>query len=143
MQSAETQFRTYLKSKGFRFTNERRLILQEIMKLHDHFDPEDLVVKLRKKGTGVSRTSVYRTLPLLVESGIVHKTPCDRMNGHYEHVFGHGHHDHLLCLGCGRIIEFYDNSIEKLQERIVRKENFEMTGHRLVISGFCEDCAKG
>ena len=143
MQSAETQFRTYLKSKGFRFTNERRLILQEIMKLHDHFDPEDLVMKLRKKDAGVSRTSVYRTLPLLVESRIVRKTPCDRMSGHYEHVFGHGHHDHLLCLGCGRIIEFYDNSIEKLQERIVRKEHFEMTGHRLVISGFCRDCAKG
>jgi len=140
MESAEQLFAKFLKSKGLRFTRERRDILGEVMKIHDHFEVDDIFLRLRKRSIKISHASIYRTLPLLVESGIVLKTPCDKMNARYEHVVGHKHHDHFVCVNCGRIIEFNDTKIEKLQEENAKKFRFKMLGHRLVISGLCEKC---
>ncbi len=140
MKPAEQLFRDYLKSKGLRLTREREEILKEIMKIHGHFEVEDIYLRLRRKKVKVSQTSIYRTLPLLVESGIVQKTPCDRMKARYEHVLGHRHHDHMVCIKCGRIIEFSNERIERLQEEAGKKYRFEILGHRLVLSGLCEEC---
>ncbi len=140
MKSAEQLFTEFLRTKGLRFTRERRNILSEIMKTHSHFEVEDIYMRLRKKNIKVSQASIYRTLPLLVESGIVLKTPCDKMTARYEHVIGHKHHDHMVCMKCGKVIEFRDQNIEKLQEKDAKKHRFEMLGHRLVISGLCERC---
>jgi len=131
----------YLGLKGLRFTKERREILKAVMGMHNHFEVEDIFLKLRNKGIKVSQTSIYRTLPLLVESGIVLKNTCDKMHARYEHVLGHEHHDHMVCIKCGKIIEFQDEEIEKLQVRAGRKNNFKIIGHRLVIRGFCDKCS--
>ena len=133
-------FRAHLAGRGLRLTNQRRLILQEILSRREHFEPEDLAYKLRSKG--VSRTSIYRTLPLLAEAGIIRKTPCDLMKARYECVSENEHHDHLVCNRCGKITEFCDNEIENLQKRVAKKYGFEMTGHRLIISGLCSKCRK-
>lgn len=140
METVEERLRAYLKSKGLRFTAERRTILREIMALHDHFEPEVFVFALRGKGLNVSRASVYRTLPLLVEAGIVHKTSFDVLGARYEHIFGHEHHDHMVCVRCGEIIEFTNDEIESLQKEVAEKYEFEMVGHRLVIRGLCGKC---
>jgi Fur family ferric uptake transcriptional regulator len=140
MKSAEQLFAEFLRTKGLRFTRERREILSEVMKIHNHFEVDDIFLGLRKRSIKVSHASIYRTLPLLVESGIVLKTPCDKMSARYEHIVGHKHHDHFVCVKCGKIIEFNDTRIEKLQEENARKHHFKMSGHRLVIRGLCEKC---
>jgi Fur family ferric uptake transcriptional regulator len=124
-----------------RFTPERRSILKEITSRNGHFEVDDLVLQLRSKGNKVSTASVYRTIPLLIDAGIIIKNPCDQMQARLEPVLGHDHHDHLVCVKCKKIVEFKDDKIEKLQETVAKKHNFLMEGHRLVISGYCPDCA--
>jgi Fur family ferric uptake transcriptional regulator len=140
MNVASAKFKEFLRARRLRNTRERSVILDEVMRLHTHFEPEDIVMRLRRRGKGISRASVYRTMALLVDAGIVRKTPCDQMPARYEHVLGHNHHDHLVCTGCGRIIEFHDEKIERRQREVARRRGFRMTGHRLVISGYCKAC---
>lgn len=140
MVNAEKIFKRYLEEQGMRYTQERRLLLKEITSLNDHFEVEDLVHRLRSSGKKVSTASVYRTIPLLIEAGIIIKNPCDHMQARLEPVFGHEHHDHLVCIKCKKIVEFMDDEIEKLQEKVAKKHGFSMEGHRLVISGYCPEC---
>jgi Fur family ferric uptake transcriptional regulator len=140
MEPAEQVFRGYLSSKGLRLTGERKEILDEIMRTHTHFEVEDIFSSLRKKDSSVSRASIYRMLPLLLDSGIIRKTPCEVMKARYEHVLGHEHHDHMVCIKCGKTIEFKKERIEKLQQEAAREHHFRMLGHRLIISGLCKDC---
>lgn len=140
MKSAEQLFREYLTSNGLRFTRERKEILDEVMKVHNHFEVEDIYAGLRRKKTDISRASIYRVMPLLINSGIVRKTPCEEMKARYEHILGHEHHDHMVCVKCGKTIEFKKEGIEKLQQEAVKEHHFRMLGHRLIISGLCGDC---
>ncbi|KPJ61469.1 MAG: hypothetical protein AMJ46_01940 [Latescibacteria bacterium DG_63] len=140
MNTANEKLGRFLKAKGMRNTQERKEILDEVMRLHKHFEPEEIVMRLRRKGKAVSRASVYRTITLLVDAGIVRKTPCDQMKARFEHVLGHEHHDHLVCIQCGRVVEFHDEEIEDRQMKVARKQGFQITGHRLVISGYCRSC---
>jgi Fur family ferric uptake transcriptional regulator len=140
MHEAEKEFRLFLKNRKMRCTDERVAILREAVSMGSHFEADDIFVRLRRKKTGASHASVYRTIPLLVEAGIIRKTPCDHMDGRYESVFGEDHHDHLVCVRCGKVIEFRDDAIEKLQKKVARKYKFKMLGHRHVLSGICEKC---
>lgn len=142
MKEAEETFKRFLADQGLRYTRERRLILEEVMARHRHFEPYDLFTRIRERGEKVSPASVYRTLPLLIQCGIVVKNPCDQMSARHEHVVGHGHHDHLICLECGKIIEFQDERIRRQLERAADSNRFSMENHRLVISGYCEACRK-
>jgi len=140
MLNAEKIFKRYLKEKGMRFTQERRSILKEITSLDEHFEVKDLVNNFRFSGKRVSTASIYRTIPLLIEAGIILKNPCDQMQARLEPVLGQEHHDHLVCIKCKKIVEFRDDKIEKLQEKAAKKHGFSMEGHRLVISGYCREC---
>ena len=109
MESAEEKmFRQFLDGDGLKFTPERRLILQEVFRNHRHFEADDIVIGLRNRGSRVSRASIYRTLHLLVGSGLLINVYSAEKHGHYEHTFGHDHHDHLICTECGRMIEISD-----------------------------------
>ncbi len=140
MKKAEKIFRGYLEKQGMRFTQERRIILKRVTSLDDHFEVEDLVQQFHSAGLKVSTASVYRTIPLLIDAGIIIKNPCDQMPARLEPVFGHEHHDHMVCRKCKKIVEFKDDEIEKLQKKVAEKHGFSMDGHRLVISGYCRDC---
>ncbi len=143
MKEAESIFRSRLKEKGFRWTPERRLILDEILSYKGHFDVDDLHFRLKKKNGKISRASIYRTLPLLVECGLVKEIVDGQDHAHYESAYGREHHDHLVCKECGRMIEFLEEKIEGLQEKICRKHNFSATRHFMVIEGICSRCRKG
>jgi Fur family transcriptional regulator, ferric uptake regulator len=133
-------FRDFLENKGMRVTPEREAILSEVFAEHEHFDVEGLIMRLRHKGQRSSRASVYRTLALLVQSGLVQEVFYADGHMHYEHIYGHEHHCHLRCLGCGKIVEFRDGAVEEAEKRLGQEHNFEVTGHRLEILGFCPDC---
>lgn len=142
MKSAEDAFREYLKGKGLKFTNERALILREVVSGRGHFDPDGLLIRMRGRGLRVSKASIYRTLPLLVDSGLITSVEKTGKHAHYERTFGHGHHDHMLCMSCGRVVEFYSKPLEALQERLCRRKGFEGISHSLEIMGYCSECRK-
>jgi Fur family ferric uptake transcriptional regulator len=135
-------FRQFIKRKGLRNTPEREIIIEEIFLNHDHFDVEELYMRLRSKNRNISRASIYRTIPLLIESGLIKEVFFENGHLHYEHIYGHEHHCHLRCICCGVIVEFSEDEIFRIQDQIGKRHGFTVTSHRLEIMGYCPDCAR-
>jgi Fur family ferric uptake transcriptional regulator len=133
-------FSRYLDTKNLKLTKERRVVLQEIFLRRGHLEAEDLWHSLRKKKKRASRATIYRTLDLLVDSGIVRKVDLGHGHSHFEHVLGHAHHEHMICLKCGKVIEFSDEAMEKALTQLCKKKKFGHTSHRFEILGHCESC---
>jgi Fur family ferric uptake transcriptional regulator len=139
---AKRVFREYLERQDLRFTKEREAILDEVSKRKGHFDPEELHYALRNRGHNVSRASVYRTIPLLVEAGLLEEVERTHTHSHYENAYGKDHHDHMLCLECGKVVEFFSEELENIQDRVCAELGFEGVSHTLEIKGYCPKCAK-
>ncbi len=135
-------FRDFLKKRGHKFTKERAAILQKTFSTHGHFNPESLYLTIKETGLKASRASVYRTLNLLCECGLIERSIKTEQGTLYERSFEHEHHDHMVCVSCGEIIEFYSEDLEKLQEDLCRRQNFQGVFHTLVIRGYCKKCQK-
>ena len=135
-------FQNFLGEKGLKLTKERIAVLREVFSSHNHFEPENLYQRIKDSGSKASRASVYRTLNLLVESGLVEKVTRTEKSNVYEHTFGHTHHDHMICDGCGSIIEFYSEKLENLQKEICLGNGFDGRSHTLEIHGYCVECKK-
>jgi Fur family ferric uptake transcriptional regulator len=133
-------FRSFLSTKGLKSTKKREEIWGEILATKGHFDPEGLFMGLKRKGSKVSRASVYRTIPLLAESGLIEEVEKTDKRAHYERVTPSAHHDHMICLRCGRVIEFYSPDLETIQQELCRKEQFNGVRHTLEILGYCGGC---
>jgi Fur family transcriptional regulator, ferric uptake regulator len=135
-------FRNFLLRKGMRLTPERETILAEVFARHDHFDVDELFMRLRNNNQRISKASLYRTMALLVESEMVQEVYFEDGHLHYEHVYGHDHHCHLRCLGCRTIIEFTDAVVGEVEKRICAANGFETIGHKLEIRGYCSQCQR-
>lgn len=133
-------FRAFLAENGLKFTPQRKAILETVFSTHRHFDAEELVEMLKERKKKISRATVYRTLDLMVKSGLVRAMELGEARRMYEHIVGHRHHDHLICTECGRTIEFDDGFIEFLQQRVCDRLNFRADTHSLRIFGRCEKC---
>ena len=133
-------FRQFLSDRGLRCTAERIAILDCVQKNHDHFEAKQILQNLRRDRKKVSKASVYRTVALLTEAGILRQVLYGEKHAHYEHEYDQVHHDHLVCRQCGRIIEFKNAALEKIQSRVCRRHNFFPEGHRLQIHGLCSEC---
>ena len=142
MISTEKKFREYLQSKKLKFTPERQAILNKAFTSHKHFEAEDLLLEMRQGGQRVSKATIYRTLSLLVKCGLLREVIFGEKHSHYEHIHDGEHHDHLVCSGCGKIIEFTEEGIERLQDEVCRRHNFKPESHRLQIQGLCQDCQR-
>ena len=136
----EASFAEHLKAKGLKSTPERLEVLRAIFGKERHFAVEDLVQELHRRGHAVSRATIYRTLSLLAEGGLIREAV--RGNGftHYEHVHEAEHHDHLLCTRCGAVVEFESPEIERLQDEICRRHGFTPYAHAHQINGLCRKC---
>ncbi len=128
--------------EGRRRTLVRQEILTAINAMEGHFDPQMLYDRLKSEGSKVSRASVYRTIPILVEGGIINEVEKTEKHAHYEKVTENKHHDHLICLRCGGTIEFYSPTLEMLQDEICQKECFRRVRHSLEILGLCRECTE-
>jgi Fur family ferric uptake transcriptional regulator len=132
-------FQDFLKKRGLRRTREREAILKEVLSMGDHFDVDELYIRLKKK-SAVSRASVYRTIPLLIEAGLITEVYLENGHMHYEHVYGRDHHCHLRCNICRRIIEVSDKRIDEVEKDIAERYGFISDGHKLDITGICPEC---
>ena len=139
---ASARFAEYLARHRLKMTRERREILEHVLSVRGHFDADHLLELLRKSGRNVSRATLYRTLARLVDSGLVHKVEMARGQARYEPMFGRHHHDHMVCLSCGKIIEFESREVERIQEEVCRRKKFTMTGHTHQIRGYCATCSR-
>ena len=133
-------FRNFLGGKGLKLTKERTAVLSEVYSFHGHFEPEYLYSRIKGSGSKASRASVYRTLSLLVECGLVKRVTRTDKGNIYDHTYGHSHHDHMICDICGEIIEFFSEKLEKLQDEICEKNSFIGSSHALEIRGRCKKC---
>jgi Fur family ferric uptake transcriptional regulator len=137
-------FETFLRGRGQTLTKPRRLIVATLLQTQTHMAADDLIDALRKAKTAVPKATVYRTLALLRECGLFDAHDFDQGRRLYEPMMGRPHHDHLYCIGCGDVIEFSEDQIEKLQEKIVQRHGFTAVYHSHKIFGYCKPCsAKG
>lgn len=134
------RFEAFLRGKKLKLTGERMTILQAIFAKSSHFDAEMLHAGLRDKGGDISRATVYRTLDLLVQCGLVRKNSLGSSHANYEAARDNEHHDHLICLNCTKVIEFYRPDLETLQEEICTENAFKPMHHSLQIFGLCSEC---
>jgi Fur family ferric uptake transcriptional regulator len=133
-------FTAHLENKGLRKTGERYAILEEIYARSGHFDVDELYAGMKKRGLQVSRATVYNTLDLLVEQGLVSKHQFGRNLAQYEKSYGYRQHDHVICTECHKVVEFCDPRIHGIQTMVGDLLNFHILHHSLNLYGICGDC---
>ena len=131
-----------LSSRGYRQSTRRNRIVETFFSLTGHVSAEELLARVREKDPRVGLTTVYRTLKLLTRCGLAVERKFNRQISMFEPVPQGRHHDHLICLGCGTILEFENQAIESLQESVAREMNFHISRHVLEIYGYCASCAR-
>jgi len=133
-------FRAFIKKKNMRNTAEREVILQAISASVDHFDVDNLYLQLRRQNHKVSKASIYRTIPLLLECGLIQESFYQDGRILYEHIFGQGHHCHMRCLECGLVVEYALEDLQHVEQKLSARYGFEIQGHRLEVYGTCPQC---
>ena len=133
------QVERILKERGCRLTNPRRLVLRRALS-HLHFTAEELVADVKQIDRTVARGTVYRTLAFLQEAGVVDKHDFWYGPPYYEVTLGKAHHDHLMCVQCGEIIEFQEPKVEKLQDEVVGRYGYQLLYHTHKLYGLCAAC---
>jgi Fur family ferric uptake transcriptional regulator len=135
------RFAQFLQTTGKRITQQKRLIVEQVFSHHDHFDAEELLDHLRPLTAQrkVSRPTVYRTLAELVEAGMLRKMELSGRSV-YEHEYGYPSHDHLYCQNCNQLIEFHSVQLERIRDAVAKEHQFQVFGHRMFVTGICEDC---
>ncbi len=126
--------------QGLKWTRQRRLIAEVFFEYFDHLTAEELYEKVRIRMPRIGITTVYRTLNLMVRLGYARELNFEDGRIRYEPRGVKPHHDHLVCIRCGRYIEFYDEPLERLQESTARAHRFRLVHHRLDIFGYCASC---
>lgn len=135
-----TAFRNFLSEKNLHYTNQRSLIVEEFIQSKKHLSAEELYEIVKEKGETIGQATVFRTLKLLEEARIATPVNFGDKTVRYELAFGAGHHDHLVCTKCGKILEIYDSKLENRKEKICKKNGFLPSHHRLEIFGICKAC---
>lgn len=130
----------YIAKNGLKSTRQRTLILEIFYRAGGHLSAEELLELVRAEDPKVSQATVYRTLRLLTECGLAEPRNFGGDGQTRYEIATDDHHDHLICTQCGTIVEFEDEEIESLQERVARAHGFEMTHHKMELYGICPSC---
>ena len=130
----------YLHEKGLKSTTQRDDIIDVFFKTSTHINLEELLKRVMRRNPKVGYATVYRTMKLLTGCGIAIERQFGDGQTRYEHIPDDSHHDHCICVKCGKIIEFENQKIEHLQKEIAEKMDFTVVNHKLELYGFCLKC---
>ena len=134
-------FRRYLREQGLPITSQREAVADVVFSTAGHLSVEDIEGALKGHGERIGKATIYRTVEILVRSGLVKEHDFGEGFKRYEHLFGHQPtHDHLICTSCSEVIEFQSPEILRLQEETARRNGFLPARHRLEIYGLCASC---
>jgi Fur family ferric uptake transcriptional regulator len=140
--AAEELFRAYLRDHNLPITAQRLAIARTVLESDGHLSAEDIGRQLDEQGAAAGTATIYRTLELLVRSGLVVERDFGEGFKRFEPARGIPHHEHLLCIVCGRVTEFRDERLERMTTLIAESHGFSRQRHRLVIHGICQDCQR-
>ncbi|MGB7345100.1 MAG: transcriptional repressor [Pirellulaceae bacterium] len=139
----QERFEEYLRSRGLRQTSQRKFLIEEVFRAHDHFDADELMERLPRKEEQnyVSAATVYRTLREFVDAGLL---KCFQLDGRtvYDFDYGYPQHDHLYCTRCRKLIEFQSDELIRLRDEVAANEGFRVAAHRFIVQGICRECTK-
>ena len=142
-QAAKQKFMEFLDRKNLRLTSQRQAIIDSVFSTEEHFTAEQLLEWSRRRDRSVSRATVYRTLPLLTESGLVREMDFGKDHKFYDPNYAdHPNHSHIICQDCEKIVEFESEKIDKLESEISHRLGFAVKSHRLQITASCEELKK-
>ncbi len=130
-----------LENKGLKSTRQRHFIAEVFFKTTTHINLEELLKKVKRKMPRVGYATVYRTMKLLTECGFAIERQFGDGQTRFENLPDGGHHDHMICVKCSKIVEFQNQMIEDLQIETARKLGFEVLRHKLELYGYCKGCA--
>jgi Fur family transcriptional regulator, ferric uptake regulator len=142
IEEVKRPLRAFLKAKGLHESKTRDLVIDTFLTAHDHLGLEAILEKVRVTNPGVGMATVYRTMRLLEEGGFAHSRDFGSGVTLFEVAVGRAHHDHLVCERCGVIVEFINEPIEKLQEKVAKEHGFELKRHRHDLYGICASCSR-
>ncbi len=138
--AAKARFLDFLESKNLRLTAQRQAIIDAVFSTEEHFTAEQLLAWSRQRDRSVSRATIYRTLPLLTESGLVREMDFGKDYKFYDPNYAdHPNHSHIICNDCEKIVEFESDKIERLENEITHKLGFSVKAQRLQITGSCDE----
>jgi Fur family transcriptional regulator, ferric uptake regulator len=134
-------FRRYLKQQGLPITQQREVVADVVFNSREHLSVEDIEARLKERGERIGKATIYRTMEILVRSGLVEDHDFGDGFKRYEHLFGgQPVHQHLVCDHCRKVTEFRSRDLERIQDEVSREHGFLPSRHRLEIHGLCADC---
>jgi len=137
---AKARLAAHLSRAGLKHSHPREAVVDAFLTTAGHVSVEELTAIVRRRSPAVGHTTVYRAMKLLADCGLAAAHDFGNGRTRYERTLEKSHHDHLVCTGCGAILEFEDQGIEKLQEDAARRHGFEIASHKLELYGRCADC---
>lgn len=133
-------FERYIQAKALKHSEQRERITELFLGIDKHLTLDELYEIVRKKYPRIGYATIYRTMKLLCNSGLCRELKFEDGQTRYEHLYGHQHHDHLICTRCGKLVEIIDPEIERLQDRLFEQHDFHPQRHRLELYGVCKKC---
>jgi len=133
-------FRRFLRGRSLPVTSQREQVAEALFSSTRHLSADEIEQALRERGVHVGKATIYRTLDLLAESGMISERDFGEGFRRYERVPGHPHHEHLVCLRCGKVVEFSNDRLERLKSLVAEEYGFQHSHHRLEIYGVCREC---
>ena len=141
--SPQERFEEYLQTRRLRQTSQRKFLIDAVFQEHDHFDADELIDRLPRRGETnyVSSATVYRTLREFVDAGLLKSFQLDGRTV-YELDYGYPQHDHLYCARCRKLFEFQSEMLTRIRDEVAAEKGFRVSGHRMIIHGVCRQCGK-
>lgn len=143
MKSAKSVFEKYLKTRGMLRSRQRDQILDVFLAVETHPTIDDLYARVKREYPTIGLATVYRAMKVICEAGLATETDFGDGVKRFEHKYHHEHHDHLVCVSCGQVIEVVSVEIECLQDKLAREHGFSPVRHEMKIYGMCARCRNG
>lgn len=140
MSPEQNIFNDFLRHKKLRFSKQRKTITQVFLQVEDHVEIGELCERAKIVDEMIGKSTVYRTMNLLLECGLAKESITIGDRRIFERVYERGHHDHMICSKCRKIMGFFHPLIEKFQQEIADQHLFTISSHRMTLFGICQDC---